>query len=92
MAFLREHPGVPVYNCGLPYRMAALAYIQAGVWPRSIIEREPMAPELVPSGELMVYRNDMLLRKEYQAHLDPYDRVLFRSSDGPFAYLVVQRR
>ena len=92
IASLRERPGLPVYNCALPYRMAALAYIQVGVWPRSVVEREPMAPELVPSGALMVYRRDMLGRKAFEKNLDPNDRVLFRSSDGPFAYLVVQRR
>jgi 4-amino-4-deoxy-L-arabinose transferase-like glycosyltransferase len=92
MAYLRERRGAAVYNCGLPYRMAALAYIQAGVWPRSLEERTPTPPESVPSGALMAYRVDMLNRKELAGHLDPKDRVVFRSSDGPLAYLVVERR
>ncbi len=82
MAFLRTRGERPVYDCGLTYRMASLAYIQSGVWPRAETERAITRPESVPSGALMAYRADTLASAAFGTYLDPRDRLVFRSSPG----------
>jgi hypothetical protein len=92
MAFVRKEHGAGrvIYDCGITYRMAALTYIQAGVWPRWPSERSRFAPEAVPRGSLMAYRADMVAKGTFGTFVDPLDRLVFRSSPGG-QYLVYER-
>lgn len=92
LAFIKSQhaAGHAIYDCGLSYRISALAYIQAGFWPRCPSERTSFTPDAVPGGVLMAYKSDMLARKAYDTFVDPRDRLVFRSKpDGQ--YLVYER-
>ncbi len=87
MAFIRSQhaAGRAVYDCGLSYRIASLAYIQAGFWPRVPSERTGYTPAAVPAGGLMAYKSDMLEKGAFGTFVDPRDRLVFRSSpDGQY--------
>lgn len=57
-AFLSKHPAQNVYNGGMRYNDAALAFIVSGTWPRTLVEKAPVPPELLPIGALAVYDTD----------------------------------
>jgi len=91
MAFLREHSARQIYNADLPYQTAALAYIKAGIWPRSLRERTPVARDEIPVGALMVFGGNPGRRRKFAANLGPDDLVRFRSTpDGQF--MVAEKR
>ncbi len=92
MAFIASQhaAGREVYDCGLTYRIAALAYIQAGFWPKCPSERTAFTPDAIPAGGLMAYKDDLLARRAFGTFVDPRDRLVFRSSPGG-QYTVYER-
>jgi 4-amino-4-deoxy-L-arabinose transferase-like glycosyltransferase len=85
--FIGANRGTPVYNGGLPYTEAALVYLKAGVWPRSLVEKMPVPPAQVPAGALMVYRED----HPATSSADPADPEVFVAPVGGSMYTVRRR-
>ena len=92
MAFIRSQHGAgrDIYDCGLSYRIASLAYIQAGFWPKCPSERTGFTPDAVPAGALMAYKDDMLAKAAFGTFVDPRDQLVFRSSPNG-QYTVYER-
>ncbi|HVU62641.1 MAG TPA: hypothetical protein VHC70_01600, partial [Phycisphaerales bacterium] len=85
--FMAEHRGEAFYNGGLAYPEVALLYLKTGVWVRSLVEKAPVAPALVPSGALMVYRED----HPASTSADPADPEVFNAPLGGGTYTVRRR-
>lgn len=63
---------------GLRYNDASLLYIECGVWPRSLVEKEPIPRAQMPAGSLAVYDISPAIRAaQDRPSPAPADRVVF---------------
>jgi 4-amino-4-deoxy-L-arabinose transferase-like glycosyltransferase len=82
--FIENNRSKPMYNGALYYTEAAQIYLKSGVWPRSLVEWQPVAPDRVPAGALMIYRED----QPASASADPADAEIFVVPIGGGTYTV----
>lgn len=80
------------YNAGIMYQEAALVFIKTGVWPKTLVEKEPVPSSKIPSGALGIYRQDQVGRTDRPIEIDPNDPVLYRATGERFTYVVFRRR